>query len=161
MELHSVPESSRASPHPSPQPPPLLGYDPLPPIPSPQSLPVSSGMGTSRPESMPAYGASSFGLPPGGVEELGQQLDAGTNPADMNAHLGSSPTSVFLVSKPKVTTRATVEASERHRKMDAKFACPVPGCGVTFTRKYNLKRASCRLLCETVLTCLCSSYVLT
>ncbi|KAF9648721.1 hypothetical protein BDM02DRAFT_3081668, partial [Thelephora ganbajun] len=43
------------------------------------------------------------------------------------------------VSKPNVTTTATAEASERRRKTDANFACPVPGCGSTFTRHFNLK----------------------
>ncbi|KAF9791115.1 hypothetical protein BJ322DRAFT_427965 [Thelephora terrestris] len=133
---HSTPGSSRASPYPSPKASPLLGYDPLPSIPSPQSLPVSS---RSRPTSMPAYGASSFGLPPGGIGELGQQLDPGSNLADMDPHLGNSTTPGSLVSKPNVTTTATAEASERRRKTDANFACPVPGCGSTFTRHFNLK----------------------
>ena len=33
----------------------------------------------------------------------------------------------------------TAEDSERRRKADANFLCPVPGCGSTFTRHFNLK----------------------
>lgn len=143
MGTHSTPGSSRASPYPSPKASPLLGYDPLPlpTIPTPQSLPVSPGMGRSRPVSMPAYGASSFGLPPGGIGELGQQLNTG-NLSDMDPSLNDANSSV-LVSKPNVTTTATAEASERRRKTDANFSCPVPGCGSTFTRHFNLKGVSC------------------
>ena len=153
MGLHSAPGSSRPSPYPSPKASPLLGYHALPSIPTPQSLPVSPGMGRGRPVSMPAYGASSFGMPPGGIGEIGQQLDAGTDltdmgpPLDNSAH-GINSSSSVTVSKPNVTTTATAEASERRRKTDANFACPVPGCGSTFTRHFNLKGASRRLLRE-------------
>lgn len=144
MGLHSAPGSSRPSPYPSPSASPLLGYDPLPPIPSIQNLSVSSGMGR-RPTSMPAYGASSYGIPPGGIGEIGQQLDG--NLSDMGPPLGGKPaheinsTTAAAVSKPNVTTTATAEASEKRRKTDANFACPVPGCGSTFTRHFNLKGA--------------------
>lgn len=154
MGLHSAPGSSRASPYPSPKASPHLGYDALPSIPTPQSLPVSPGMGRGRPVSMPPYGASSFGLPPGGIGELSQQLntdmgDMGLPLSNKSAHGANSA----AVSKPNVTTTATAEASERRRKTDANFVCPVPGCGSTFTRHFNLKGASRQLLCEIVLTC--------
>jgi len=144
MGLHSAPGSSRASPYPSPNASPLLGHDPLPFIPTPQSIPVSSGMGRGRPISMPAYGASSFGLPPGGIGELSQQLNSGGNLLDEGLPLSGKPvhaSTAAIVSKPNVTTTATAEASERRRKTDANFACPVPGCGSTFTRHFNLKGA--------------------
>ncbi|KZT41816.1 hypothetical protein SISSUDRAFT_968381, partial [Sistotremastrum suecicum HHB10207 ss-3] len=38
-----------------------------------------------------------------------------------------------------VTTRATVQASQVRRTSHAPFTCPVPGCGSTFTRHFNLK----------------------
>ena len=135
MGQHSAPGSGRPSPYPSPKASPLLGYDPLPPIPSPQPLPISSGMGRGRPVSMPAYGTSSYGIPPGGIGELGQQINPGGNQSDMGPPLGG----INAVTKPNVTTTATAEASERRRKTDANFACPVPGCGSTFTRHFNLK----------------------
>jgi uncharacterized Zn-finger protein len=44
-----------------------------------------------------------------------------------------------IVSKPNVTTGRTANASHKRRKQDANFKCPVPGCGSTFTRSFNLK----------------------
>ncbi|EPQ52532.1 hypothetical protein GLOTRDRAFT_46612 [Gloeophyllum trabeum ATCC 11539] len=43
------------------------------------------------------------------------------------------------VTKQNVTTHATKDASERRRKGEANFVCPIPGCGSTFTRGFNLK----------------------
>ncbi|WVO16267.1 hypothetical protein L204_103942 [Cryptococcus depauperatus] len=43
------------------------------------------------------------------------------------------------VTKAKVTSKATGEASESRRKYRPEFRCPVPGCGSTFTRHFNLK----------------------
>lgn len=48
-----------------------------------------------------------------------------------------------LVSKPNVTTGRTANASRIRRKQDANFICPVPGCGSTFTRSFNLKGELC------------------
>ncbi|KAG6833357.1 hypothetical protein H0H87_007974 [Tephrocybe sp. NHM501043] len=45
----------------------------------------------------------------------------------------------ILVSKPNVTTGRTANASQRRRKQEATFVCPVQGCGSTFTRSFNLK----------------------
>ncbi|KZV94742.1 hypothetical protein EXIGLDRAFT_611428 [Exidia glandulosa HHB12029] len=50
-------------------------------------------------------------------------------PVDLNAP----------VSRPHVTTPATANASSSRRKSEANFVCPVPGCGSTFTRHFNLK----------------------
>ena len=163
MGLHSAPGSSRASPYPSPNASPLLGYDSLPPIPSIQSLPPPTSMGRGRPVSMPAYGASTYGIPPGGIGELSQQINAGSNLSDIGSTLNGGSvhgvnSSATVVSKPNVTTSATAEASERRRKTDANFACPVPGCGSTFTRHFNLKGVLCRRLRGTVLTRRSRSY---
>jgi hypothetical protein len=43
------------------------------------------------------------------------------------------------VERQQVTTPATAKASEGRRKGEASFVCPVPGCGSTFTRHFNLK----------------------
>lgn len=163
MGMHSAPGSSRASPYPSPTASPLLGYDALPSIPAPQTLPVSSGMGRGRPISMPPYGASSFGLQSGAIGEIGQQLNTGPELTDMGPPLNNKAihATVSAVSKPNVTTTATAEASERRRKTDANFACPVPGCGSTFTRHFNLKGVSHWLLREKLLTCICRPYAFT
>ena len=120
MGLHSAPGSSRPSPYPSPKASPLLGYHALPSIPAPKSLPVSSGMGRGRPVSMPAYGASSFGMPPGGIGEIGQQLNAGAHLTDMGSPLDNSThwissTSSVTVTKPNTARPASnaFQVSER------------------------------------------------
>ncbi|KZP00355.1 hypothetical protein CALVIDRAFT_456013, partial [Calocera viscosa TUFC12733] len=38
-----------------------------------------------------------------------------------------------------VTTPATAAASQGRRTTKASFVCPIPGCGSTFTRSFNLK----------------------
>ncbi|KAF8492580.1 hypothetical protein F5888DRAFT_1806714 [Russula emetica] len=55
---------------------------------------------------------------------------------DAYAH---EPRGTTPVARPNVTTTATADASMKRRINDAKFQCPVPGCGSTFTRHFNLK----------------------
>ncbi|GHJ89182.1 hypothetical protein NliqN6_5584 [Naganishia liquefaciens] len=43
------------------------------------------------------------------------------------------------IPRAKVTTPATEVASRGRRTSDGLFECPVPGCGSTFTRQFNLK----------------------
>lgn len=45
----------------------------------------------------------------------------------------------MTVTKINVTTPSTADASRQRRKQPANFQCPVPGCGSTFTRHFNLK----------------------
>jgi len=52
---------------------------------------------------------------------------------------GSRGATPAIVARPNVTTTATADASMKRRINDAKFQCPVPGCGSTFTRHFNLK----------------------
>ena len=87
MGLPNAPVNSRVSPYPSSRAAPFLGFDPLPVIPDVQILPPPTGMGRGRPTSMPAYGPSSYGIPPGGIGELGQQISAGTNLGGMGSAL--------------------------------------------------------------------------
>jgi krueppel-like factor 4 len=54
-----------------------------------------------------------------------------------NGSRGETPN--LAVARPNVTTTATADASMKRRINDAKFQCPVPGCGSTFTRHFNLK----------------------
>ncbi|KAG8905184.1 hypothetical protein FRB99_000549 [Tulasnella sp. 403] len=50
------------------------------------------------------------------------------------------PDSQFMrVERPLVTTPATKTASANRRRAEATFLCPVPGCGSTFTRHFNLR----------------------
>lgn len=46
---------------------------------------------------------------------------------------------ILQVERHQVTTSATQSASANRRRNDANFHCPVPGCGSTFTRRFNLK----------------------
>jgi len=52
---------------------------------------------------------------------------------------GSRGETPSAVARPNVTTSATADASMKRRINDAKFVCPVSGCGSTFTRHFNLK----------------------
>ena len=56
----------------------------------------------------------------------------------------------LAVARPNVTTTATADASMKRRINDAKFQCPVPGCGSTFTRHFNLKGMSIHRCSATV-----------
>ncbi|KAJ7178357.1 hypothetical protein C8R43DRAFT_973074 [Mycena crocata] len=46
---------------------------------------------------------------------------------------------ILQVEKQQVTTSATQAASASRRRNEAHFVCPVPGCGSTFTRRFNLR----------------------
>lgn len=54
---------------------------------------------------------------------------------------GSTPRlpPILQVEKQQVTTSATQAASASRRRNEAHFVCPVPGCGSTFTRRFNLR----------------------
>lgn len=49
---------------------------------------------------------------------------------------------ILQVEKQQVTTSATQAASASRRRNEANFQCPVPGCGSTFTRRFNLRGTS-------------------
>ena len=49
---------------------------------------------------------------------------------------------ILQVEKQQVTTSATQLASASRRRNEAHFVCPVPGCGSTFTRRFNLRGTS-------------------
>ena len=54
---------------------------------------------------------------------------------------------IMQVEKQQVTTSATQMASASRRRNEAHFICPVPGCGSTFTRRFNLRGGSPLLFC--------------
>lgn len=67
---------------------------------------------------------------------------------DLNSASPSSPASsnsvprlppILQVEKRTVTTSATQAASASRRRNEAHYQCPVPGCGSTFTRRFNLR----------------------
>lgn len=109
----SGPSSARASPYPSPNASPRPGYGPLP----------GSDMG------MGPMGHS-MGIDP---NMMGGMMDTG-----VDVVLGGTG-EVVTVAKQNVTTPSTADASQKRRKQPANFKCPIPGCGSTFTRHFNLK----------------------
>lgn len=54
---------------------------------------------------------------------------------------------ILQVEKQQVTTTATQAASASRRRNEAHFICPVPGCGSTFTRRFNLRGQSPFTVC--------------
>jgi hypothetical protein len=106
--------SSRASPYPSPSASPRPGY---------HALPAGPELGMS----IPTQRLRSV--------EVGMPMDGLMEASGMNMHGSESMT----VTKVNVTTPSTKDASEKRRKQPANFQCPVPGCGSTFTRHFNLK----------------------
>jgi len=100
-----------------------------------------SNASSSRPSPYPSPSAS----PRYRVDELpGVGMSAGRQ-APMLQHevhdigVGQRMEQSAVVSKPNVTTGRTANASRIRRKQEANFMCPVPGCGSTFTRSFNLK----------------------
>ena len=68
-----------------------------------------------------------------------------TSPATPGAVCRLPP--IFQVERQQVTTSATQAASASRRRNEANFLCPVPGCGSTFTRRFNLRGARDHPLC--------------
>lgn len=92
---------------------------------------------SARPSPYPSPHVS----PRGGYDELPNVSITGQ--ADMR-HINDmldpyDPLAAGNVSKPNVTTGRTANASHKRRKQPANFVCPIPGCGSTFTRSFNLK----------------------
>lgn len=101
--------SQRPSPYPSPNASPRVRYDELP--------------------NVALSGRQGLGVVTHGLDDLH------TLPlAQVQGGVSGIP-----VSKPNVTTGRTANASHKRRKQEATFICPVPGCGSTFTRSFNLK----------------------
>ncbi|GJE89966.1 transcription factor [Phanerochaete sordida] len=105
--------SSRASPYPSPSASPRPGYPSLPGGPE-------LGMGIPRHPM-----SAELGMPMGFDTAINMQVGVGQE--------------AMTITKVNVTTPSTADASQKRRKQPANFACPVPGCGSTFTRHFNLK----------------------
>ncbi|KAG8832943.1 hypothetical protein FRC17_000272 [Serendipita sp. 399] len=78
---------------------------------------------------------------------IGSTFSAGDSPSPEPDSAEAQYRSVRLppilqVEKQHVTTTATQAASATRRKNEAVFKCPVPGCGSTFTRRFNLRGGS-------------------
>ncbi|CAL1717290.1 unnamed protein product [Somion occarium] len=144
--------SARPSPYPSPSASPRPGYHPL-----PEMVPSITGpsarrhmtgmsldMGMNLHNMNQGYGGgmggvggmngmNSFGMPGGHVPGM-----SGVGGMSVPVSTGDAVVPM-IVNKANVTTPSTADASKRRRKQPANFACPVPGCGSTFTRHFNLK----------------------
>lgn len=95
-----------------------------------------SGSGHERNSSLSSLRATPYQRPsphtsPGGSPH--HSPEGGDQP------LPGDPQSYMRVERPLVTTPATKTASANRRRAEASFTCPVPGCGSTFTRHFNLR----------------------
>lgn len=155
----SAASSARASPYPSPSASPRPGYNPLPPPSS--SVDMGFQMSSMRQGGMfPSHlgGPGMVGLGAmSGMQGIGMGMSGMGGHGGMGGMggmggLGGPPPPPppgmsapgadgvpMTVSKVNVTTPSTADASQKRRKQPANFACPVPGCGSTFTRHFNLK----------------------
>jgi len=70
--------------------------------------------------------------------EPSTQSGAGANHYPSSSGVPRLPP-ILQVEKQQVTTSATQLASASRRRNEAHFVCPVPGCGSTFTRRFNLR----------------------
>lgn len=103
-------------------------------------------------QNLPSSSKSSPSLPPlPSLPQSAQSLEQSTilQPQTPSAGPGANhyPSSsgvprlppILQVEKQQVTTSATQIASASRRRNEAHFVCPVPGCGSTFTRRFNLR----------------------
>lgn len=117
MGWQSGGSSARASPYPSPSASPRPLYP---------SLPGGPELGMGIPPQRRPMGVDMGGMP--------------MNLMDHNMTMTVNATGEHMtVTKINVTTPSTADASRQRRKQPANFQCPVPGCGSTFTRHFNLK----------------------
>lgn len=93
-----------------------------------------SGLSSNRPSPYPSPSAS----PRVRYDDLPNVSLAG-RPSMLRPDPAQPMASQISVTKQTVTSERTAGASHRRRKQDANFLCPVPGCGSTFTRSFNLK----------------------
>lgn len=114
-------------------------------------------------QSTNAEAALSSEHPPNDSSELrrsSQSPDASSTQGGVGANHYPSSSGVprlppiLQVEKQQVTTSATQVASANRRRNEAHFQCPVPGCGSTFTRRFNLRgeRVAWSVF-QTILTC--------
>ena len=97
-----------------------------------------SALSSSRPSPYPSPSAS----PRVRYDDLPNVALTGRPPSMLRPDPPQPNSSALItVSKQTVTSERTAGASHRRRKQDANFLCPVPGCGSTFTRSFNLKGA--------------------
>lgn len=125
----------------------LAHFSPHPPEVSNSSGPgVPSNTGGRSPKRDSYYGdmpetfqRTQDSLPPSPGQDSGSsQGGAGANHYPSSTGVPRLPP-ILQVEKQQVTTSATQLASASRRRNEAHFVCPVPGCGSTFTRRFNLR----------------------
>lgn len=94
--------------------------------------------GTPPSSSSPSTGGSLPSAPPRSPSEAGSPGGIGSNHYAPSTSVPRLPP-ILQVEKQQVTTTATQAASASRRRNEAHFICPVPGCGSTFTRRFNLR----------------------
>ncbi|KAF8200673.1 hypothetical protein BJ912DRAFT_1054179 [Pholiota molesta] len=120
------PQSPKPDLYYAPDPAPLY-TQPQPPPPQPHPLPQTS----APPSPIPAPALASSA-------EQAAGSGAGANHYPSSSGVPRLPP-ILQVEKQQVTTSATQIASASRRRNEAHFVCPVPGCGSTFTRRFNLR----------------------
>ncbi|KAL4062872.1 hypothetical protein V8B97DRAFT_1947834 [Scleroderma yunnanense] len=95
-----------------------------------------SGLSSTRPSPYPSPSAS----PRVRYDDLPNVPLTGRASSMLRPEPAQQPINTGItVTKQTVTSERTAGASHRRRKQEANFLCPVPGCGSTFTRSFNLK----------------------
>ena len=143
----SHPDGPRDYPYPPPQQ--LNQFPTHPPDPSSNATATPIPPNDRRsPKQEPYY-------PPNGTEMFNHNQDISSTPSPSQDNISNQggaganhyPSStggrrlppIMQVEKQQVTTSATQLASASRRRNEAHFVCPVPGCGSTFTRRFNLR----------------------
>ena len=120
----------------------------------PYTLPSSSSQSPMPPQTPHSPTPDAFYVPTAAelFNQAQQQPDPSSSTTDPSVAQGGAganhyPSSsgvprlppILQVEKQQVTTSATQLASASRRRNEAHFVCPVPGCGSTFTRRFNLR----------------------
>ncbi|KAI1794111.1 hypothetical protein LXA43DRAFT_158649 [Ganoderma leucocontextum] len=88
-------------------------------------------------QQLPPIQANQAGIPPA-TRARSSPVIAAASSFTQGANVPRLPP-IMQVEKQQVTTSATQAASASRRRNEANFVCPVPGCGSTFTRRFNLR----------------------
>lgn len=149
--------SARASPYPSPSASPRPGYGALPPggalsdmqfasmearrAQQRLQMDMSMGMGMNVSVGPGNVGVSGVGVGGAsvGLNIVMNNVGAGVGVGGGQSVATGADRVPMNIAKVNVTTPSTADASQKRRKQPAHFLCPVPGCGSTFTRHFNLK----------------------
>lgn len=131
----------RHTSHPAPYPVPATAQSQLPPLPAPTPT-ANVGQPSLLPPPPPPDLKQEAYYAPSAAELYTQAIASSAALSDPQGHFANGVTRlppILQVEKKQVTTSATQAASASRRRNEAHFVCPVPGCGSTFTRRFNLR----------------------